>query len=116
MPRRYADYGLQFADWNMVSSIGAFMYGGAQILFLYNVIRTIGWGKPTSDAKVWEGAEGLEWTVPPQHPITRSLHHQKLSKDLKHGSFGYKPSAIGKVKRSSGCHVYVCNICSAATL
>ena len=23
MPRRYADYGLQFADWNMVSSVGA---------------------------------------------------------------------------------------------
>ena len=68
MPRRYADYGLQFADWNMVSSIGAFMYGGAQILFLFNVIRTIGWGKPTDDPKVWEGAEGLEWTVPTPAP------------------------------------------------
>ena len=68
MPRRYADYGLQFADWNMVSSIGAFMYGGAQILFLFNVIRTIGWGKPTDDAKVWEGAEGLEWTLPTPAP------------------------------------------------
>jgi cytochrome c oxidase subunit 1 len=44
------------------------MYGGAQILFLYNVIRTIGWGKPTDDAKVWEGAEGLEWTLPTPAP------------------------------------------------
>jgi cytochrome c oxidase subunit 1 len=63
MPRRYADYGLQFADWNMVSSIGAFMYGGAQLLFLFNVVRTITHGQPVSDAKVWEGAEGLEWLV-----------------------------------------------------
>ena len=38
MPRRYADYGLQFADWNMVSSIGAFIYGGAQIMLLFNVV------------------------------------------------------------------------------
>jgi cytochrome c oxidase subunit 1 len=68
MPRRYADYGLQFADWNMVSSIGAFMYGGAQLLFLYNVVRTIGWGKPTDDPQVWEDAVGLEWTVPTPAP------------------------------------------------
>ena len=69
MPRRYSDYGLQFADWNMVSSIGAFLYGGAQLLFLYNVIRTIGWGKPISDPQVWEGAQGLEWTLPTPAPF-----------------------------------------------
>ena len=69
MPRRYSDYGLQFADWNMVSSIGAFLYGGAQLLFLYNVIRTIGWGKPIDDPQVWEGAVGLEWTVPTPAPF-----------------------------------------------
>jgi cytochrome c oxidase subunit 1 len=68
MPRRYADYGLQFADWNMVSSIGAFIYGGAQIMLLYNVIATIRNGKPTTEEKTWEGAEGLEWTVPSPAP------------------------------------------------
>lgn len=68
MPRRYADYGLQFADWNMVSSIGAFIYGGAQIMLLYNVIMTIKFGKPTAEEKTWEGAEGLEWTVPSPAP------------------------------------------------
>ena len=55
--------GLQFADWNMVSSVGAFIYGGAQIMLLINVILTIRNGKPVADEKVWEGAEGLEWTV-----------------------------------------------------
>jgi len=68
MPRRYADYGLQFADWNMVSSIGAFIYGGAQLMLLYNVIATIRNGKPTTEEKTWEGAEGLEWTVPSPAP------------------------------------------------
>lgn len=73
MPRRYADYALQFTDWNMVSSIGAFIYGASQILFLYNVIRTIVAGTPAPEEKHWEGAEGLEWTLsspPPYHSFT----------------------------------------------
>ena len=68
MPRRYADYALQFSDWNMVSSIGAFIYGSAQLLFLFNVIRTIRSGTPVSEPKTWEGAEGLEWTLPTPVP------------------------------------------------
>jgi len=68
MPRRIPDYALQFADFNMMSSIGAFIYGASQLLFLYNVIATIVAGKPVSDEKVWDGAEGLEWTVPTPAP------------------------------------------------
>ncbi len=63
MPRRIPDYALQFADFNMISSIGAFIYGGSQLLFLYNVIKTISSGEVVEDEKVWEGADGLEWTV-----------------------------------------------------
>jgi cytochrome c oxidase subunit 1 len=48
MPRRIPDYALQFADFNMMSSIGAFIYGASQIMFLYNVIATIVAGKPVS--------------------------------------------------------------------
>ena len=68
MPRRIPDYALQFADFNMMSSIGAFIYGASQLLFLYNVIATIVAGKPVSDEKVWDGAEGLEGTVPTPAP------------------------------------------------
>ena len=35
MPRRIPDYNTQFADWNMVSSIGAFGFGLSQLLFAY---------------------------------------------------------------------------------
>jgi cytochrome c oxidase subunit 1 len=61
MPRRIPDYALQFAEWNMVSSIGAFMFGFTQILFVYNVITTIRSGRP-AEQKQWEGADSLEWT------------------------------------------------------
>jgi cytochrome c oxidase subunit 1 len=72
MPRRIPDYALQFADWNMVSSIGAFVFGFAQLIFLWVVIKCIRGGEKASD-QVWEGAEGLEWTLPsppPYHSFT----------------------------------------------
>lgn len=73
MPRRISDYALQYADFNIIVSIGAFVLGAAQLLFLYNIIMTVmGKGKK-ADARVWEGATGLEWTVsspPPYHTFT----------------------------------------------
>ena len=62
MPRRYPDYALQFADWNMVSTAGAFLFGASQILFLFIVLKTVLGGKKAS-SQVWEGARGLEWSV-----------------------------------------------------
>jgi cytochrome c oxidase subunit 1 len=62
MPRRYPDYALQFADWNMVSTAGAFLFGASQILFLFIVLKTVLGGKKASP-QVWEGARGLEWSV-----------------------------------------------------
>src|SRR6056300_58398 len=62
MPRRIPDYALQFADWNMISTVGAFLFGASQILFLFIVLKCIRGGKQATD-EVWDGAEGLEWTV-----------------------------------------------------
>ena len=67
MPRRVPDYALQFADLNLLSSIGGFVFGATQLIFLYNVIRTVYRGKQAT-ARVWEGAHGLEWTVPSPAP------------------------------------------------
>ena len=67
MPRRIPDYALQFTEFNMISSIGAFLFGFSQLLFLYNVIQTIRGGQPATD-RVWEGAQGLEWTLPSPAP------------------------------------------------
>ena len=67
MPRRIPDYALQFADFNQVSTIGAFGFGLSQLLFLYVVLKTIRGGEKAA-AKPWEGATGLEWAVPSPAP------------------------------------------------
>ncbi len=72
MPRRIPDYSLQFADFNMISSIGAFGFGLSQLLFLYIVVKTITSGKKAAD-KQWEGADSLEWTALPSPPPYHSF-------------------------------------------
>jgi len=68
MPRRYADYPMQFADFNAISTIGAFGFGLSQVLFVYIVYKCVRGGEP-APARVWEGATGLEWTVPSPAPF-----------------------------------------------
>lgn len=67
MPRRIPDYALQFADLNMASSIGAFILGISHLLFIYVVIKCVRGGQK-AEARAWEGADGLEWTVPSPAP------------------------------------------------
>jgi cytochrome c oxidase subunit 1 len=69
MPRRYADYAAQFSDFNALVTIGAFGFGLSQVYFLFFVVvPTIRGGAP-APAKPWDGAEGLEWTVPSPAPF-----------------------------------------------
>jgi cytochrome c oxidase subunit 1 len=68
MPRRIPDYAVQFANWNMISSIGGFVFGLSQLLFVYIVIKCMKGGAKASD-QVWEGAHGLEWTLPSPPPF-----------------------------------------------
>jgi cytochrome c oxidase subunit 1 len=67
MPRRIPDYAVQFADWNMVSSIGGFGFGLSQLLFAWIVLTCCRGGKRAT-AEVWDGPDGLEWTVPSPAP------------------------------------------------
>ncbi|HAN81532.1 MAG TPA: cytochrome c oxidase subunit I, partial [Gammaproteobacteria bacterium] len=67
MPRRIPDYALQFADFNSMASVGAFIFGFSQLVFIYNVIQNVRVGEKAT-AQVWEGAQGLEWTLPSPAP------------------------------------------------
>ena len=78
MPRRYADYPMQFADFNAIASVGAFFFGFAQLyFFLFIVVPAMqGKGEPAranpwidADEKNAKGAEGLEWEVPSPAPF-----------------------------------------------
>ena len=70
MPRRYADYPMQFTDFNMLASIGAFGFGLSQVYFFFVVVLPMmrGKGEPAPQ-QPWEGAEGLEWEVPSPAPF-----------------------------------------------
>ena len=52
------------------SSIGAFGFFVSQFLMLYNFARCAWFreGMQPAPARVWEGAHGLEWTVPSPAP------------------------------------------------
>jgi cytochrome c oxidase subunit 1 len=70
MPRRYADYPMQFADFNAIASVGAFGFGLMQVYFFFFVVLPMMRGKgERASAKPWEGAEGLEWEVPSPAPF-----------------------------------------------
>ncbi len=67
MPRRIPDYAVQFADYNMISSVGGFAFGLAQLLFAF-IVWQCARGGVKATAQVWEGARGLEWTLPSPAP------------------------------------------------
>jgi cytochrome c oxidase subunit 1 len=72
MPRRYADYPAQFTNWNQVATIGAFGFGLAQVYFLFAVALPTYRGSDQlakAEDKPWDGAEGLEWTIPSPAPF-----------------------------------------------
>jgi cytochrome c oxidase subunit 1 len=75
MPRRYADYAPQFADFHAVATVGSFGFGLSQLIFAYVVYKA--WYKKQgvpAKANPWldedgKGAEGLEWSVPSPAPF-----------------------------------------------
>ena len=68
MPRRIPDYNVAFANFNMISSIGGFLFGASQLIFLGVLIHGVWFSKKKATDRVWEGAKGLEWTVPSPAP------------------------------------------------
>jgi cytochrome c oxidase subunit 1 len=70
MPRRIPDYSTQFADFNMISSIGGFIFGLSQLVFVGVIVHCVYKSRQAATDRVWEGAKGLEWTLtspPPYH-------------------------------------------------
>jgi len=75
MPRRYLDYPEQFALWNQVSSIGAFISGLSLLFFFWIVWHTLTRGERVTEPMYWgpQPDATLEWTLsnpPPEHTFT----------------------------------------------
>lgn len=87
MPRRYADYSLQFTDFNVISSLGAFAFGSSFILYAYILIKGIVAGKKVTEKAPWESATTLEWTVPspaPYHTFDTPPSQQEIARASQH--------------------------------
>lgn len=67
MPRRVPDYALQFTDFNAVATVGAFLFGFSQLIFVYALFHAKKKGAKAT-AMVWDHPEGLEWTIPSPAP------------------------------------------------
>ena len=79
MPRRIPDYAQQFADWNMLASIGAFWFGASQLIFLYAVLKCIMGKGEKAPARPWEGAIRSNGPCRRRRRITRSRRHPWLN-------------------------------------
>ena len=79
MPRRIPDYAVQFADWNMISSIGGFVFGLSQLMFVVVIYKAIKGGEKASD-QVWEGATGLEFEQLPSPAPYHSFNEAPVVK------------------------------------
>ncbi len=86
MPRRIPDYNVAFANFNMISSIGGFLFGASQLIFVGVIIHAVWFSKKKATDRVWEGAKGLEWTVPSPAPFhTFELPPVVHDDELAHG-------------------------------
>jgi cytochrome c oxidase subunit I len=67
MPRRVASYDPEFAFWNVLASLGAFLLGMSTLPFILNMVSSWIQGKP-APANPWR-AIGLEWLVSSPPPV-----------------------------------------------
>ncbi len=92
MPRRIPDYALQFADFNVISSIGGFAFGASFILLAYIIVDAIRSGEKIAEPRVWEGAKGLEWTLPtppPYHTFNTPPSKELIFKESSNSAHSY---------------------------
>ena len=66
MPRRYYDYLPEFANLNLVATIGSWIRAVGLIIMIVNLWRGLLWGEPIG-GNPWGGAT-LEWSIPTPPP------------------------------------------------
>jgi cytochrome c oxidase subunit I len=69
MPRRVADYPDAFAGWNLVSSIGAYVFAAGMLVFAANMILAVVRKRAAGENPWGVGATTLEWTLPSPPPF-----------------------------------------------
>ncbi|XGV97646.1 MAG: cytochrome c oxidase subunit I [Leptolyngbya sp. BL-A-14] len=67
MVRRVSSYNPQYVDWNIISSLGAFLLGMSTLPFIVNIVSCWIRGRK-APSNPWR-ATGLEWTISSPPPI-----------------------------------------------
>ena len=112
MPRRYIDYPEQFALWNYVSSMGAFLSGLSFLFFFGIVFYTLRYGARVTEPMYWgpQPDATLEWTLsnpPPEHtfeilPTPRHVGPQQARTEAAMDGDGSRDAEPPAPIRSSG--------------
>ncbi len=84
MPRRVSSYDPEFAFWNVLASLGAFILGVSIIPFLLNLVSSLVRGAK-APANPWN-AIGLEWLLPSPPPAENFEEHIPT---VLRGPYGY---------------------------
>ncbi|AUJ63471.1 cytochrome c oxidase subunit I [Aestuarium zhoushanense] len=88
MPRRYIEYPEAFAQWNYVSSIGAFIAFASFCFFIVVLAYTLFAGRRETRPNPWgEFADTLEWTLPsppPEHTFEQLPKQEDWDKQHAH--------------------------------
>ena len=84
MPRRYATYDESLTELNQFITVSAFIFGIAQLLFVYNVIYSYRNGEKAGD-NPWDGWS-LEWATssPPPHNSFTEIPTLKVAEEEAH--------------------------------
>jgi cytochrome c oxidase subunit 1 len=69
MPRRIADYPDAYAGWNVISSIGSYVFFAGLIVFFYAMAMAFRRKEAAGDNPWGQGATTLEWTLPSPPPF-----------------------------------------------
>jgi cytochrome c oxidase subunit 1 len=66
MPRRYYDFPAEFAEGQLVATIGSWLLAAGLFIMFYNLYRALVKGEKAED-NPWDG-KGLEWQIPSPPP------------------------------------------------
>ena len=101
MPRRVSDYDPIFAHWNMFISVASFGLGASTIVFLYNMVHSMRFGR-VAESNPWRSLT-IEWQVSSPPPVFNFDEiPQVIGNPYEYGVPGARHAVLGGVREGIG--------------